>query len=120
VSFYRWTQWIFLQIYNAWYDAEAGRARHVDELVEAFASGTPPLPDGRRWAELSPVERRRVIDDHRLAYLSDAPVNWCPGLGTVLANEEVTADGRSERGNFPSSSATCASGCCASPRTPTG
>src|SRR5690606_19177739 len=46
-------------------------------------------------------ERRRIIDDHRLAYISEAPVNWCPGLGTVLANEEVTAEGRSERGNFP-------------------
>ena len=53
------------------------------------------------WAELSDVERRRIVDDHRLAYVSEAPVNWCPGLGTVLANEEVTADGRSERGNFP-------------------
>ena len=47
------------------------------------------------------MERRRIVDDHRLAYVSEAPVNWCPGLGTVLANEEVTADGRSERGNFP-------------------
>ncbi len=47
------------------------------------------------------MERRQVVDDHRLAYVSEAPVNWCPGLGTVLANEEVTADGRSDRGNFP-------------------
>ena len=50
---------------------------------------------------MSAVQQRRVVDDHRLAYVSEAPVNWCPGLGTVLANEEVTADGRSERGNFP-------------------
>ena len=53
------------------------------------------------WADLSPAERAAIIDGHRLAYVSDAPVNWCPGLGTVVANEEVTADGRSDRGNFP-------------------
>jgi len=52
-------------------------------------------------AELDDLRRRQLIDSYRLAYLSEAPVNWCPGLGTVLANEEVTADGRSERGNFP-------------------
>ena len=105
VAFYRWTQWIFLQIYNAWYDEQAdggrGRARHIDDLIAEFEAGARPTPDGRPWAQLSKVERRRVVDGHRLAYLSDAPVNWCPGLGTVLANEEVTADGRSERGNFP-------------------
>ena len=58
-------------------------------------------PTGRPWAELSATERRVVVDNHRLAYVNEAPVNWCPALGTVLANEEVTADGRSERGNFP-------------------
>ncbi|MGB1381761.1 MAG: leucine--tRNA ligase, partial [Ilumatobacteraceae bacterium] len=58
-------------------------------------------PDGRPWDALEPAERRRILDDHRLAYVSEAPVNWCPGLGTVVANEEVTADGRSDRGNFP-------------------
>jgi leucyl-tRNA synthetase len=100
-EFYRWTQWIFLQIFNSWYDEEAGRARHVEELVAQFAAGERPTPDGRAWAQLSDPERRRVVDGHRLAYLSEAPVNWCPGLGTVLANEEVTPDGRSERGNLP-------------------
>src|SRR5690606_15428969 len=58
-------------------------------------------PDGRRWADLGEGERRRTVDAHRLAYLSDEEVNWCPGLGTVLANEEVTDQGRSERGDFP-------------------
>ena len=101
VEFYRWTQWIFLQIFNAWFDEAANKARHIDELVEEFASGKRPTPSGRPWGELPAQERRQIIDSHRLAYLSEAPVNWCPGLGTVLANEEVTNEGRSEIGNFP-------------------
>ncbi|MGE5828555.1 MAG: class I tRNA ligase family protein, partial [Micromonosporaceae bacterium] len=100
-EFYRWTQWIFLQIFNSWFDPQRQAARPIGELIEEFANGTRPTPDGRMWSELSGVEQRRLVDDHRLAYVSEAPVNWCPGLGTVLANEEVTADGRSERGNFP-------------------
>jgi leucyl-tRNA synthetase len=100
-DYYRWTQWIFTQIFNAWYDAEAGRARPIDELVAEFESGSRATPDGRAWSDLDGAERRRIVDDHRLAYVSEAPVNWCPGLGTVVANEEVTADGRSDRGNFP-------------------
>ncbi|MBY6351536.1 leucine--tRNA ligase [Rhodococcoides corynebacterioides] len=101
VDFYHWTQWIFLQIHGAWYDAEAGRARPVAELESEFDSGTRTLDDGRVWSELSAAERREVIDGYRLVYQSNSLVNWCPGLGTVLANEEVTADGRSDRGNFP-------------------
>jgi len=105
VEFYRWTQWVFLQIYNAWFDETAdggrGKARHVDELVAELESGVRSVPGGREWSELSPQERRQVVDDHRLAYVSEAPVNWCPGLGTVLANEEVTAEGRSDIGNYP-------------------
>jgi len=101
VEFYRWTQWIFLRIYGSFYDEQRRRARPIEELEAEFAAGTRPTPDGRPWADLDAVEQRAVVDSFRLAYISEAPVNWCPGLGTVLANEEVTADGRSERGNFP-------------------
>ncbi|MFC7220490.1 leucine--tRNA ligase [Streptomyces polyrhachis] len=100
-DYYKWTQWIFLQIYNSWYDEEAGSARPIDTLVAKFEAGEKATPDGRPWSGLSGVERADVLSGYRLAYSSDSPVNWCPGLGTVLANEEVTADGRSERGNFP-------------------
>ncbi|MFI0824300.1 leucine--tRNA ligase [Streptomyces roseolus] len=101
-EYYKWTQWIFLQIYNSWYDTEAAKARPIAELIEQFENGTREVPGSTRaWAELSAAERAEVLGEYRLAYASDAPVNWCPGLGTVLANEEVTADGRSERGNFP-------------------
>ena len=100
-DYYKWTQWIFLQIFNSWYDTEADRARPIAELVARFEGGEHPVPGGRPWSELTHVERADILGDFRLAYASEAPVNWCPGLGTVLANEEVTADGRSERGNFP-------------------
>ncbi|MDT5031004.1 MAG: leucyl-tRNA synthetase [Actinoplanes sp.] len=100
-EYYRWTQWIFLQIFNSWCDPSDGKAKPIEILVAQFEAGERATPDGRAWGELSAVERREVINDYRLAYVSAAPVNWCPGLGTVLANEEVTPDGRSERGNFP-------------------
>ncbi|MDY6869810.1 MAG: leucine--tRNA ligase [Actinomycetota bacterium] len=101
VDFYTWTQWIFLEIYNAWFDRDANKARPITELIDEFESGVRTLEDGRQWSELSAGERADVVDSYRLVYRADSMVNWCPGLGTVLANEEVTADGRSDRGNFP-------------------
>ncbi|GAA2227523.1 leucine--tRNA ligase [Streptomyces amakusaensis] len=101
-EYYKWTQWIFLQIFNSWYDETARKARPIAELVAQFESGERAVEGTTRpWSELSAVERAEALGRYRLAYASDAPVNWSPGLGTVLANEEVTADGRSERGNFP-------------------
>lgn len=101
VDFYRWTQWIFLQIHDAWYDTDADRARRIPELVAEFETGERAPKNGEVWAELDALGRAEVLDSYRLVYQSDSVVNWCPGLGTVLANEEVTADGRSDRGNFP-------------------
>jgi len=89
LEYFRWTQWIFLQIYDTWFDPQTQRGRPIGEL---------PIPDEVRSRGEDAVARYR--DEHRLAYQSEAPVNWCPALGTVLANEEVI-DGKSERGGHP-------------------
>ena len=99
-EYYRWTQWIFLQLFDTWYDAghewtgqdgknRIGKGRPISEL---------PIPE--EVASAGEESVRRYQDKHRLAYLSEAPVNWCPALGTVLANEEII-DGKSERGSHP-------------------
>ncbi len=89
VDYFRWTQWIFLQLFDTWYDATAGRGRPLAEL---------PIPANVQAAGEEAI--RQYQEEHRLAYQSFAPVNWCPALGTVLANEEVI-DGKSERGGHP-------------------
>ena len=108
IEYVYWTQWIFLQVFNSWFDPEAtapdgssGAARPIGELIAKLESGQIPPEDGSDYNSLDRAAQAKVVDSYRLAYVSEAPVNWCPGLGTVLANEEVTADGRSERGNYP-------------------
>jgi leucyl-tRNA synthetase len=107
-DYYKWTQWIFLQIYGAWFDRRVQKGRPIRELVAELQAGhlrvdaeNEPVADGgRAWSELSPEEQRAFLDGQRLAYVSEETVNWCPKLGTALANEEVI-NGRSERGHHP-------------------
>ena len=98
-DYVRWTQWIFLQLYNSWFNPGTNKAEpiHTLKYPDDLGGDTPTEPAGEAEREAA---RRTFLDSKRLAYVSDAPVNWCPELGTVLANEEVI-DGKSEVGGFP-------------------
>ena len=121
-SYYKWTQWIFIRIYQSWYNRKTDRAENITSLIAEFEKNgntevkavcdeilsLPFQPDAdqnglfsaMQWKTFSEKEKQAVLMNYRLAYLSEAWVNWCPALGTVLANDEVK-DGVSERGGYP-------------------
>lgn len=109
-KYYKWTQWIFLQLFHSWYDRSQQKARPISELIsilEAEGNINHPCPDDEqlqldasKWKALKPAQQRGVLMQYRIAYLSHAEVWWCEALGTVLANDEVV-NGVSERGGHP-------------------
>lgn len=111
-EYYKWTQWIFLQLFNSWYNRETGKAEPIETLVKIF-EGNGCISDWKQfnpnlhetfssadWSNFSDYKKERVLQYYRLAYRSFTEVNWCEALGCVLANDEVK-DGKSERGGFP-------------------
>ncbi|MGB0789616.1 MAG: class I tRNA ligase family protein, partial [Marinirhabdus sp.] len=110
-GYYKWTQWIFMQLFNSWYDPAMDKARGISSLTQVFKTqgnttlkavcdkGTPRF-SAEDWANFSEVEKEEILLKYRLTYLAETEVNWCPQLGTVLANDEIV-NGRSERGGHP-------------------
>jgi leucyl-tRNA synthetase len=110
-SYYRWTQWIFLALFKSWYDTALQKARPIEELVATFkqmgnqavpacCNADTPIFTAQDWQGMDEKSRQQILLSYRLAFLEHTTVNWCPALGTVLANEEVK-DGLSERGSHP-------------------
>ncbi len=109
-SYYKWTQWIFIQLFNSWYNKSTDKAEPIETLIQHFEKqGTANLSavqndalnfTAEEWKSASELDRQDILLNYRLAYRAETTVNWCPGLGTVLANDEVK-DGKSERGGFP-------------------
>jgi leucyl-tRNA synthetase len=110
-EYYRWTQWIFIQLFNSWYDKSAEKAKNISELISIFEDSgniglqaacdekTPEF-SAEEWKSFSEKSQQEILMHYRLAYQSYALVNWCPALGTVLANDEIV-NGVSERGGHP-------------------
>ncbi len=110
-EYYKWTQWIFIQLFESWYDMEAEKSRDISELEEIFAAeGNSRLNaacddeveefSADAWNAFSSEEKQQILLKYRLTYLAETEVNWCPQLGTVLANDEIV-NGVSERGGYP-------------------
>ena len=109
-AYYRWTQWIFIELFHSWYNKATDRAENISTLVAHFEKfGTENLDavqsdelnfTAEEWQNASEVDKQDILLNYRMAYRAETTVNWCPALGTVLANDEVK-DGKSERGGYP-------------------
>ena len=102
-NYYKWTQWIFIKLFHSWYNPKTDKAESIETLIEKFQISDFRFQidgDEKKFDELTEKEQSEVLMEYRLAYLAESYVNWCPQLGTVLANDEVK-DGVSERGGYP-------------------